>query len=109
MDGKGRHTDNASVERLWRAPRYEKAFLEAHVNVTEAPRDRGKGSLLQVLQLPGPYQSLGYRTCPRMFHEAGITNCRARLTIHICRSSRNSDTGSTPQTNRWSRARVQAT
>ena len=36
-------------------------------------------------------------------------NCRARLTIHICRSSRNSDTGFTPQTNRWSRARVQAT
>ena len=37
------------------------------------------------------------------------SNCRARLIIHICRSSRNSDTGFTPQTNRWSRARVQAT
>ena len=107
MDGKVRHTDNASVERLWRALRYEEVFLKAHVNVTECTE--GSGSLLQVLQLPGPYQSLGYRTWPRVFYEAGITNCRARLTIHICRSSRNSDTGVTPQTNRWSRARVQAT
>ena len=109
MDGKVRHTDNAPVERLWRALRYEEVFLKAQVNVTEAPRDRGKGSLLQVLQLPGPYQSLAFGHCPRVFHEAGITNCRARLAIHICRSSRNSDTGVTPQTNRWSRARVQAT
>ena len=55
MDGKGRHTDNVSVERLWRALRHEEVFLKAHVNVTQAPRDRGKGSLPQVLQLPGPY------------------------------------------------------
>ena len=39
MDGKGRHTDNASMERLWRAPRHEEVFLKAHVNVAEAPRE----------------------------------------------------------------------
>ena len=42
MDGKGRRTDNASVERLWRALRHEEVFLNAHVNVAEVPRHRGK-------------------------------------------------------------------
>jgi len=37
MDGKGRATDNAFIERLWRSVRYEKVYLNppkdgAHLN-----------------------------------------------------------------------------
>ncbi len=35
MDGKGRATDNAFIERLWRSVKYEHVYIHAHQSTTE--------------------------------------------------------------------------
>ena len=65
MDGKGRYNDNIFVERLWRTVKYEKVYLKAYANATEARRELSV--YFRFYNNQRPHQALGYRTPAQMF------------------------------------------
>ena len=67
-DGKGRYSDNILVERLWRTLKYEKVYLTAYANATEARRE--VGAYFRFYNDQRPHQVLGYRTPAEVFHGA---------------------------------------
>jgi len=65
LDGIGRNSDNIFVERLWRAVKYEEAYLKAYSNVREARA--GINDYFRFYSTPRPHQALGYRTPAEVF------------------------------------------
>ena len=71
MDGKGRATDNAFIERLWRSTKYEKVYLNP-------PKDGVELSLqmldyFQYYNTQRHHSSLGYKT-PSQFY-SNVSKC----------------------------------
>lgn len=60
MDGKGRATDNAFIERLWRSLKYECVYLNAFADGGELAR--GLASYFSFYNHERLHQSLGYTT-----------------------------------------------
>ena len=60
MDGRGRATDNAKVERLWRSVKYEEVLLKGYQNVKELKE--GLKLYFQHYNEERPHQALGYQT-----------------------------------------------
>ena len=65
MDGKGRHSDNIFVERLWRTVKYEEVYLKAYASVLEA--QKGLEDYFRFYNGLRPHQALGYRTPAEVF------------------------------------------
>lgn len=60
MDGKGRATDNAIVERLWRGVKYEDIYLKDYADGKELAN--GMGAYFRYYNHERPHQALKYRT-----------------------------------------------
>lgn len=60
MDGKGRATDNAFVERLWRSVKYD--YLYLHVPESGLELYQGLLQYFEEYNYERPHSSLGYRT-----------------------------------------------
>jgi putative transposase len=69
MDGRGRWTDNISIERLWRSVKYEEVYLKAYGSLSEARR--GLGNYFQFYNQRRRHQGLDYRT-PDEFYWATL-------------------------------------
>jgi putative transposase len=66
MDGKGSHSDNLFIERLWRTVKYEEVYLKAYQDGTGARRSLD--SYFRFYNSERPHQALGYRA-PAEVHE----------------------------------------
>jgi putative transposase len=71
MDGRGRATDNAICERLWRSVKTEDVYLKDYQGVI--PLERGLESYFSFYNHVRPHQSLGYRVPMEFFVEAART------------------------------------
>ncbi len=68
MDGKGRATDNAFIERLWRSLKQEKIYLNMYGNGAELYQ--GIGDWMNYYNYQRGHKSLNYRTPEEMYHAA---------------------------------------
>lgn len=68
MDGKGRATDNAFIERLWRSLKYEYVYLYSQDNVKDL--QAGLKAYFEYYNNERPHQSLGYRTPAEIYRES---------------------------------------
>ena len=60
MDGRGRATDNAFVERLWRSVKYENIYLKGYETIPQA--EAGLKEYFNFYNIERHHQSLGYKT-----------------------------------------------
>ena len=65
MDGKGRYSDNLSIERLWRTVKYEEVYLKAYQDGRGAKA--GISNYFRFYNTERPHQALGYRTPAEVF------------------------------------------
>ena len=65
MDGRGRCTDSAFVERLWRGVKYEEVYLKAYDAVKDVRE--GIGAYFRFYSDERSYQALAYRTASKVF------------------------------------------
>ena len=70
MDGKGRATDNAFVERLWRTVKYEDIFIRDYASVMELKV--GVNRFFKYYNEERIHQSLEYHTPDEVYY-----NCNA--------------------------------
>ena len=66
MDGKGRATDNALVERLWRTVKYEDIFIRDYSSVTELRA--GLNKFFRYYNAERIHQSLDYATPDEVYY-----------------------------------------
>ena len=71
MDGRGRATDNAFIERLWRNVKYEKVYLNSYENGLDLML--GLTEYFNFYNYDRMHQSLGYET-PAQFYFAEMKN-----------------------------------
>ena len=76
MDGKGRYTDNISVERLWRTVKYEEVCLKAYSNGREAKA--GLDAYFRFYNTQRPHQALDYRTPAEVLNSSGFASSGAQ-------------------------------
>jgi len=69
MDGKGRATDNAQIERLWRTVKYEDIFIRDYSSVKELRL--GLNKFFRYYNAERIHQSLDYATPDEVYY--GIT------------------------------------
>jgi putative transposase len=69
MDGKGRATDNAITERLWRSVKQESVYIYDYQTPREARYEINK--YFQQYNHIRPHQSLDYKTPAEVFYEGG--------------------------------------
>jgi putative transposase len=67
MDGKGRATDNAITERLWRSVKQESVYIYDYQNPREARYEINK--YFQLYNNVRPHQSLDYKTPAEVYYE----------------------------------------
>lgn len=68
MDGKGRATDNAIIERFWRSLKYEHIYLHAPETVIELYL--GLEKYIEHYNCKRPHQSLNYRTPKEVYGQS---------------------------------------
>jgi putative transposase len=68
MDGKGRATDNAVIERFWRSLKYEHIYLHAPETVSELYL--GVEKYIEHYNCKRPHQSLNYRTPKEVYGQS---------------------------------------
>jgi putative transposase len=77
MDGRGRALDNAFVERLWRAVKYEDIYIQGYEEVPELRR--GLSRCFAFYNHARQLQALGYRTPAAVY--AMPVPCERRLSL----------------------------